>query len=257
MTPSPSIEVARLLYLLLGLPDSGRREVLLDLVSESSSVILLPEGESDHPIDDKLAKLPSVSLERWRWRDGSFDLASNALQGKDIVFLVTETTIDPVDQIEATKKFVNRWGLTLGRILTIAHCGLAEAHPELHPWHQGCIHFSDAVLLNRREQVSQKWLKEFQDEFRRDYFPCFFEFVKNGRLENPFHVLDPTPRRLSLFFEKDDEALWEDCEEDESGDGGSDFPKEDPYVARYPSGQRCKPLPDPKAILSATKSQSA
>jgi len=249
--------VKNLLYLLLGLPDSGRREVLLDLASEPSCSILLPEGETAHPIDDRLAKLPSAALVRWCWKDGSFDLASNGLEWKDIVFLVADATLDPVDQIEATKEFIERSGLMLGRILTIAHCGLAEAHPELHPWHQGCIHFSDVVLLNRREKVSQKWLKEFQDGFRRDHFPCFFEFVKNGCVENPFHVLDPTPRRLSLFFDEEEVFGLEDCEENESEDDLADFSREDAFLAKYPSGQRCKPLPDPGAIISATQSQSA
>lgn len=229
-------------YLLLGLPGSGRREILLDLATDAKPLILLPENEPSHPLDSDLARMPSTCLERWRWRDHDFDFDLAHTTGADTFFLVTDGTLNPIDQIEATKQLLNRHDLTLGRILTIVHCGLAAAHPELEVWHQACIHFSDVALLNHREKVSQKWLKEFQNGFRRESLPCFFENVKNGRVANSVHVLDPTPRRLSLYFDEVDDPFF--LKENEE-----DSPEEDSYIARYPSGKRCKPIAEPKAIL--------
>lgn len=237
-----------LLYLLLGLPDSGRREILMDFALECPSFIALPDAEPSHPLDSKLAKLASTC--RWRWENDSFIMESELPTDLDAIFLIADGKLDPPDQIEATKSFLELHGLTLGRILTVVHCGLAEAHQELLPWHQGCIHFSDVVLLNRRENVSQKWLRGFQDGFRQEHFPCFFEFVKKGRVNNPVHVLDPTPRRLSLFFEEEVDSLLSEGEEDESEELSADFAREDPYLAKNPSGQRCKPFPDAHSILS-------
>ena len=238
-----------LLYLLLGLPDSGRREILLDLASDTKPLILLPEEEDGHPLDSELASMPSTCLQRWQWKDQCFDFDSASGGEAETFFLVAGGSLNPIDQIEATNSFLSRNKLNLGRVLTIAHCGLAAAHPELESWHQACIHFSDVVLLNHREKVSQKWLKEFQNGFRREYLPCFFEYVKKGRVPNPAHVLDPTPRRLSLYFDEGDDPFF--LEENEE-----DSPEEDPYIARYPSGKRCKPIADPNAILLALDLES-
>ena len=225
----------------------------MDLVLESSSLILLPEGEDAHPMDLKLKQL-SESFQ-WRWENGSF--ACESLGETDSVFLVADGNLDPVDQIEAMKDFMESNDLDLGRILTVVHCALAEVHDELHAWYQGCIHFSDVVLLNRREGVSQKWIREFQNGFRQEYFPCFFELVKKGRVDNPVHVLDPTPRRLSQHFdEKEDSLLDEEEDHDDSGIK-SDFPDGDPFLLRYSNGKRCKPLPDPASILASKQSRSA
>ncbi|MFP6901481.1 MAG: hypothetical protein VCA36_11090 [Opitutales bacterium] len=234
-----------LFYLLLGLPSSGRREILLDLATDTKALILLPENEPSHPLDSELAKISSTCLKRWRWKDHDFDFGLAHPSGADIFFLVTDGMLNPIDQIEATKQFLQRNELTLGRILTVAHCGLAATHPELEAWHQACIHFSDVVLLNHREKVTQKWLKEFQNGFRREYLPCLIEYVKKGRVGNPAHILDPTPRRLSLYFDEVDEPFLL-----EENDDYDDL-EEDPYLAKYPSGKRCKPIADPKVILSA------
>lgn len=215
----------------------------MDFTSESSSIVLLPEAEIPHPLDSELAQTTTTCA--WEWNNGLFTLQEDLPPEVETVFLVADSDLDPADQIEATKSFLGLRDLALGRILTLVHCGLAEAKPELIPWYQGCIHFSDVALLNRRENVSQKWIREFQDGFRQEYFPCFFELVKKGCVENSLHVLDPTPRRLSLFFEEDDETLVEE------NSGTPDLPIEDPYLAKYPSGHRCKPLPDAKSILDS------
>ncbi len=217
----------------------------MDFTSESSATVLLPEAEGPHPLDSELVGITKTFP--WQWKDRSISLNEDLPPEVETVFLLADSSVDPADQIEATKSFLDLRDLTLGRILTLVHCALAEAKPELIPWYQGCIHFSDVVLLNRRENVSQKWIREFQDGFRQEYFPCFFELVKKGCVANTMHVLDPTPRRISLFFEEDggDESFVDEDAE------SLDLPAEDPYLARYPSGLRCKPLPDAPSILGS------
>lgn len=227
----------------------------MDLVLESKSLILLPEGEGSHPMDLKLNELSKPS--QWRLENGSFAIDCESIGEVDSVFFVADANSDPADQIEAMKDFMASNDLDLARILTVVHCALAEVHAELHAWHQGCIHFSDVVLLNRREGVSQKWIREFREGFRQEYFPCFFEFVKKGRVDNPVHVLDPTPRRLSQYFDEEEEDLLDGEEDDDDSGMESDLPDEDPFLLRYPNGQRCKPLPDPVSIIASQQSISA
>lgn len=246
-----SLEVKQLFYLLLGLPGSGRREILLDFVSEGSAFIALPSEETTHPLDSELASLAPTC--HWQWENNSFRLESSLPEDVEQIFLLTDHNLDPIDQIEATKDFITASGLALGRILTVVHCGLAEHCTKLMPWYAGCIHFSDVVFLNRRENVSQKWIRAFQEDFRQQYFPCFFEFVKKGKVNNPVHVLDPTPRRLSLYFDEEFDLPDAD-EEDDLVDGN---PAEDPYLAKHPTGERCKPLPDTRSILSDASQPSS
>ena len=43
--------------------------------------------------------------------------------------------------------------ITIARVITIVNCELAEKHSALLAWYEACVHFSDIVLLNRREGV--------------------------------------------------------------------------------------------------------
>ena len=219
----------------------------MDFASEFPCSILLPKNEASHPLDDELSKL--IPISKWQCGSGKLEIDPVLPVNTEAIFMIADSSQDPADQIELTKDTLKFHELTLARIFTVVHCGLAESHPEIVSWYQGCIHFSDVVLLNRRDKVSQKWIKEFLNGFRQEHFPCFFEFVKKGQVANPLHVLDPTPRRLSLFFDDDDDVLANDDEEEEE-EAEDDEAKEDPYLARYPSGKRCKALPEIRSILS-------
>lgn len=248
-----------LVYLILGAAGSGRREVLADLiegglVEGDKAVVLLATSEIASEHDAKLGV-----LKRWTWIDGMITAPDDALAG-DVthVFVVTEGRSNPIDQIEAFKPWIDTNGGELGRVLTVVSCQLAEQHKPLIAWYEACIHFSDIVLLARREGVANKWLSDFQNRFKDQFFPCVFEFVKGGRVKNPALILDPQPRRMSHYF---DEPEWlvdgADAEEDiEMGEGDGDEPgeveeeevevtqAEDPYMERLSGGHRVKVLPD-------------
>lgn len=248
-----------LVYLILGAAGSGRREVLADLIDGGlaegdKSVVLLADSETATEHDAKLG-----ALKRWTWSEGAISMPDDAL-GDDVthVFIVTEGRSNPVDQIEAFKPWIEANGGELGRVLCVVNCQLAEQHHELIAWYQACIHFSDIVLLTRRDGVANKWLSDFQNRFKDQFYPCLFEFVKGGRVKNPALILDPQPRRMSHFF---DEPEWlvegVDAEDDvEMGEGEGDEPgaveeeevevtqAEDPYMERrVGGGRRVKEIP--------------
>jgi hypothetical protein len=249
-----------LVYLILGAADSGRREVLSDLidgglVEGDKSVALLATNETASDHDAKLG-----AVKRWSMTEGIIVAPDDALaDGVTHAFILTDGRINPVDQIEAFKTWIEENGGELGRVLCIVNCKLAEAHHELVAWYQACIHFSDIVLLNRRDGVANKWLSDFQNRFKDQFYPCLFEFVKGGRVKNPALILDPQPRRLSHYF---DEPEWlvegKDAEDDvEMGEGDGDEPggvdeeevevtqAEDPYMERrVGGGRRLKEIPD-------------
>jgi hypothetical protein len=262
-----------LVYILLGAPGSGRREVLADLIEGGlaegeRAAVLLSANES--PVEPEGA-LGHVA--RWNWRDGAVEAVLPP--GATHVFFVTDGRLNPIDQIEALQKWLMVVPAELGRVITVVNCRLAEKHTALVAWYEACIHFSDVVLLNRREGVANKWMSEFQARFKDLFFPCLFEVVKNGRVKNPVIVLDPQARRMSHIFDIDewtgidlegvefgtegaDEPETEHDDKPAKADGGKKkghpnqspdddddwLPEKEPYFEILPNGRRAKEIPD-------------
>lgn len=239
-----------LVFLILGAADTGRRGVLADLIDgglgeKDRPAVLLAEGEATSEAD---ARLPGVGL--WTWADGAIDASLPA--GATHVFFLTHGRVNPVDQIEAFKDWLAGQGGELARVLCVVSCRLAEQHPPLLAWYEACIHFSDVVLLHRREGVANKWLSGFLAHFQDQFYPCLFEMVKGGRVKNPPLLLNAQARRLSHFL--DDEQDWivtgmdgeviADDEEAEDEEEVLAAPEEDPYLAKDAAGRRAKRIPD-------------
>ena len=114
------------------------------------------------------------------------------------------------------------------------------------------MHFSDVVLLTRREGVANKWLSGFRAHFDGQFYPCLFELVKAGRVKNPALVLDPLARRMSHAFDAEQDWIFtdaegEEIEEDEETDGDEEVEAtqaEDPYFVRDAAHRRVKKVPD-------------
>lgn len=244
-----------LVYLVLGAAGSGRREVLADLIAAGLSegdraAVLLSDAEAASDID---AKLPGLA--RWTWTGSTVEATLPA--GATHVFFVTDGRSSPVDQLEVLKVWVEAQGGELARILCVVHCQIAEKNPALLAWYDACVNFSDVVLLNRREAVANKWLSDFQAHFKSQFLPCLFEFVKNGAVKNPAAVLVPEARRMSHYFDAEQDWIFTDAdgdeiEEDEEGEGDEEVtatPEEDPYFVRHSGGRRVKELPDIRRYL--------
>lgn len=247
-----------LIYVILGAAGSGRRPILADLIEgglaeDERAVVLLSATEPDFEREN-----PPWRLVRWTWSEGGLQIPPDAIGDATHVFLVTDGLGNPVDQIESFKAWLERSGVELGRVLTVVNCRLAEQHHELVAWYEACIHFSDVVLLSRREGVANKWLSDFQNRFKDQFYPCLFEFVKADRVKNPPLVLEPQARRMSHLF---DEPDWEIVEDEDVEEGSEDeegretseeievVAEEDPYLARRAGGRRLKEIPDIRKVL--------
>lgn len=260
-----------LVYIVLGSPGSGRRAVVADLIGAG----LDPAADRAHVLlaADEAAQLGDAafaSVSRWTW-----DAAAHAIvAGPELVpagvthlFFVVDGLRDPAEQLEAIKPWLASHGLAVARIFTVIDCQLAEKHAELAPWFAACVHFSDVVLLSRREGVANKWMSSFRRTFEDQCMPCLFEFVKgDGRVKNPALLLDPAPRRLSQYF---DASEWDGLDladieigesDDEDGEtvrpiaktelDPDDQPPVDPYLERKQNGRRAIELPDIRKFLA-------
>lgn len=235
-----------LVYLILGSAGSGRRQVLADLIEgglgeSDRPAVLLSSTEGEDPID---AKLPDVS--RWTLIPET-QVEAELPAGATHVFVLFDGRLNPVDQIEGFKSWLGDRGMEVARVLCVVNCQLLEKNPKLFAWYEACIHFSDIVLLNQREGVPNKWIADFRGKFEAKFYPCLFEFVKDGSVKNPALVLAPVARRMSHIF---DEQEWiaedeeDDEEEQEEGEEVEMKPDEDPYLERRTGGRRIHELPD-------------
>jgi len=245
-------------YFVLGTPGSSRRALVRDLaengLADGKVVVLLAEGEAPSAADSRLAKLAHVEVRRWQWAESAFP--AQTLPAGAAIFLLADPWTDAVDQLEALKPWLVAQGLELARILCCVDCQLAEKNPVLLQWYDAVIRFSDVVFLANREGVANKWLSDFIARYKDQAYPCEFIYVKKGDLPNPALVLDPTPRRLTQYFEEEyvdlgDIVIETDDEEDEPEEGDEDdgLPEQEPYFVRQNSGRRDKELPDVREFL--------
>lgn len=240
------------MYLVLGAAGSGRREVLADLiegglVEGDRPAVLVSEGE---PADAADARLPGFL--RWRLLPGA-GIEAEFPGDATHVFIVTDGRGNPVDQIEAFKAWLAERACEVARVICVVDCRLAERNPRLFAWFEACVHFSDVVLLSRREGVPNRWIGDFRKKFEDRFYPCIFEYVREGRVGNPALVLAPVARRMSHVF---DEAEWiveNDDEDAEDGDEEEMKPEEDPYLERRAGGRRVKEIPDIRDFLAPAR----
>jgi len=229
----------------LGAAGSGRREVLADLIEDGlgeadRAGVLVSSTEWPDPADAKLADagrwtlLPEAQVEA--------EMPADATH----VFILLDGRLNPVDQVEAFKSWLGERLAEVARVICVVNCRLLESNPKLFAWYEACIHFSDVVLLNQRDNVTNKWIGDFKGRFEKKFYPCLFEFVREGRVRNPALVLAPVARRMSHVF---DEQEWiagdEDDDEDEQGEGEEVemVPEEDPYLERRSGGRRVHEIP--------------
>ncbi|MDR1010031.1 MAG: hypothetical protein LBM04_02695 [Opitutaceae bacterium] len=262
-----------LVYLIAGAAGSGRREVLADIIAGGidtgageRALVLLAENEAAGEADARLG-----GIARWQWHergggpegmDGRIEAEGVNIGGATHVFFVTDGRRNPVDQIEAFKPWLAAAGGELARVVCVVNCNLAARHRELVAWYEACIHFSDMALLAGREGVTNKWVSDFQARFKGKFYPCLFEFVKDGRVRNPPLVLEPEARRMSHYFDEPDYELAGGGNIEE-GVGDDDGPRKrqsdeeievveevDEYLARRAGGRRVKEIPDIAKFLA-------
>lgn len=249
-----------LLYIVLGSANSGRRDVIADLIRNGTDpdtetvTLYLPEGEDPCPADEVFGKLRNTTTANWQMDEGTRMLAEAPAEGSDILFFLTQGSSDPIDQLEAIHDWaVEQGNIEIGRIFTVLNSQLAANEKGTRAWYEACIHFSDIVFFNIREDIPNKWFKDFEDHYAKECFPCLFELVKKGRVRNAAELLYPEARRMSLAFDDLDPSMADSDYEVEieatSDEDESDETQVDPYFERLESGYRIKRLPDISKFL--------
>lgn len=227
-------------YLILGPNGSGRRALLADFIdsleSESSVLYFKHKDEIINDYDSSLESLKSVTTVLWSVNDSKIKHDSISISPSSI-FFIAPASINLADVMEGLKGWLNKNYCQLTRIITVIDCKSLSENNSQNSWYEAAVHFSDMVLLNRREGVSEKWIKDMVTERKKQFHPTRFELVKKNKVNNPIDVLDGQAYRTSLYF---DDLI--PIEEDEFEDLLPEDLKIDPYIERLANGKRSKPV---------------
>ncbi len=238
-------------YIMLGAAESGRRKILADLadsIGEPESIRIYTPSRIP-PADWADLLSPETEVLPWGITDGTLSVAEPET-APETVFILTDGRANPVDQMEILAALLRNLGWEVARVLTVVHCRLLADHPALADWFKACIHFSDVALLGQRDSVPNSWIRDFLNGYKEACYPCLFELVKQGRVDNPARVLLPEPRRLSMIFDETDALDDMEFDEDNLPDEPFDLvAKPDPYFERTASGSRRILLPEISQFL--------
>ncbi len=231
-------------YLILGATHTGRRAAVFDLIKDLASEsdpfqVALSKREPPSEYDERIPALEGVESICFETDPGS--LPPTELRSGSASIIIAAGAMNPVDQVESLKDLLVRAGKELGRIITVANCPMLNRHPSLLPYYDACIHFSDVVLINEPESVGKPFVNDFIQRYKNDYYPCLFERMKRGKAKNPSLILETQARRISLYF---------DPEEDLPEEEDHETIPVDPYLDRLPNGTRRKTIPDIAKILA-------
>lgn len=237
-------------YLILGTPDSGRREMTFDLIDgsfneECTYFVLINKDEESSEFNSKIQRLANTKVLTWSYVGSKIVTPTLDASAQDSIFLIGYGRADLVEQIEKTKEWLKELNLTLTRVISVIDCTLASVKHITIPWFDALVHFSDCVLLNRREGIPNKWIQDFIKKFEKLHYPCIIEQVVKRKVQNPAFILDTQVNRYTHFFEVEDNFENLDFT-DSNVDKEILDPdaKVDPYMEKLDNGQRKIKLPN-------------
>ncbi|OHE71743.1 MAG: hypothetical protein A2007_06245, partial [Verrucomicrobia bacterium GWC2_42_7] len=191
-------------FFLLGSKGAGKKELLYNLfesgfMSGEEKTVCISREELLGDFSKKLKGLEKTEVVAWDLKDG-WILNCDAIEPGKTVFVVADGLLNPVDQLELWREYFNQKGWVVARIVSVVDCRLLK-HEALVPWFDACIHFSDAVLLNHRTDISNAAIKHFIERYQSLHFPCLFDYVKKGKVDNWEKVFNDEARRMTGCFD--------------------------------------------------------
>lgn len=237
-------------YFIIGLPDSGRRAVVLDLISrgldgDTHAAVMLAASEKSAEADLKLAALSR--LEKYESYDEAISKV-RALDGvADVCFFIANSNANIADSIEALKAMADSNIFRLVRIFGVIDCEFfTQNFDKAAVYYDALSHFSDCLFLAKRLGLEGKAVSAIKKRYEQMYRPHIYQLVlKDGKVESPIEALIDETRRISMLFDDYDPIDELELDEDTLPTEPFDISKKpDPYLERNDQGQRLLPIPN-------------
>jgi hypothetical protein len=234
------------IIIILGPTGAGRADTVRELAENA-----WPEGRKIRILRE--AREGGIAPDQWEFKGGQAILPAPG--DEDATILVTNGSLHMIDQMEALHRTIRPmmpdavW--RVARIITVVDCPLTMKHKAIEEWYRTCVHFSDAVIINRRWEVPGQWVSKFLEPYEKEFYPClFFNLTKVGAISNPPAVIDGEPLRLSHIFDDIDAVDEMEFDEDNLPDEPFDLVRQvDKYFARDELGRRSILVPEIGEVL--------
>lgn len=234
------------LVILIGPTGSGRSVATKELIENA-----WPEGRPVRLLRER--REAGDASDYWTFTEGRAEIPAPGNEAATL--LVLHGGLSVIDQMEALHRTIRPmlpdavWQVT--RVLTIVDCPLTAKYKTIEDWYLSCIHFSDAVIINRRWEVPGQWISKFLESYAKNFYPCLFvNLTKAGTIANPAAVIEGEPLRLSHIFDDIDAVDEMEFDEDNLPDEPFDLVRQpDKYFARDELGRRIILVPDIGEVL--------
>ncbi len=250
-------------YLVIGTPTSGRRGVIWDVITKTTADdefcgVFISENEAPAASDKRIAAAQNAGIIRYKDADDAMEKIASLDSGKFTrIFFFADATRNLADCMEDFKRLVDAGHIRLARIWGVLDCELLCKLPdEVQPYADALAHYSDCLLLSRRENVSNKDVAEIKSRYEKQCLPLVFEYVDvNFHVAHPIELMIEEARRVSMLFEDFDPVDDLDIDEDNLPEEPFSLErKPDPYLEKLQNGLRKKPIPDLSKIAYAFRS---
>ena len=150
-------------YLIIGTPGSGRRGVIWDVIQKALGDddfcgVFISENEAPAQSDKRIASAQNAGIIRYRDADDAIEkIAALDKEKFSQIFFFADASRNLADDIEDFKRIVDAGDARLARIWGVLDCGLLAARREdVQPYADALSHFSDCLLLSRREGLQNR-----------------------------------------------------------------------------------------------------
>ncbi len=251
-------------YLIIGTPGSGRRGVIWDVIQKALGDddfcgVFISENEAPAQSDKRIASAQNAGIIRYRDADDAIEkIAALDKEKFSQIFFFADASRNLADDIEDFKRIVDAGDARLARIWGVLDCGLLAARREdVQPYADALSHFSDCLLLSRREGLQNREVAEIKSVYEKQCKPHMFEYVdKDFHVKHPIEMMIEEARRISMVFDPVDPVDELDIDEDNLPEEPFSLErKPDPYLERLPNGLRKKPIPDLSKIAASFRAQ--
>jgi len=223
------------LYVLLGWDTHDQLLLVQDLLEErlqtAVSVVIYAHATARKPDWVERAS-NAIQWVNWTLEDGAINAP---WVDADAHFFCIDRHVDIIDVLEALSNWLPQQEQSVTGIIGIVDAQKIQTVPEVKPWYEAIIHFSDVVCLDQVQKLKANWVEHYIEPFKKQCYPCLFLTMKDGRVPNPAIILDAGVRRMTQVFDQ----LQVDDE-----DEAMDQYEVDPYFKRLFSGCRAQVLPD-------------
>ena len=128
-----------LIYFVYGLPNSGRRKIIFDLIeggmpSSEKVLYLRPKDADPSTFDEQIESLVNVEALGWELKNCEI-IHKKISKSPKIIVILAPGVSNPADCAEALNLWADHNHYRIGRLITVVHCSFLAKQPKARSWY--------------------------------------------------------------------------------------------------------------------------